>query len=286
MKTLVIGATGTVGSLVVRGLLTHGQKVSGLTRSADKAKSLPAGCDAVVGDLLDPASIMAALSGIDALFLLNAVAPTESHEALLALNCARASGIKRIVYLSVMHAQRAPHIPHFGSKAGVELAIQEIGLPYTILQPNMFNQNDAWLKEPIVQHGVYPNPIGNVGVSRVDARDIADAAVNALLKPGFENTIVPIVGPKKVNGAACAEVFAQKLGKKVVYGGNDLEAWAKHAGAMMPAWMVFDLKLMFEHFQKHGLVATDAEVASCERLVGHPLRTFDAFVEEIVAHWK
>ncbi len=54
MKHLVLGGTGTVGSLVVRGLLDKGEAVRVLTRSAEHASALPKGAEAVLGDLTDP----------------------------------------------------------------------------------------------------------------------------------------------------------------------------------------------------------------------------------------
>lgn len=84
MKVLVLGATGSVGSAVVRSLLKGGASVAALTRSADKAKTLPAGVEARIGDLNDPYKVGDAFKGVDAVFLLNAVSPTETQEGLFA----------------------------------------------------------------------------------------------------------------------------------------------------------------------------------------------------------
>jgi hypothetical protein len=51
----------------------------------------------------------------------------------------------------------------------------------------------------------------------------------------------------------------------------------------LPPWMVFDLKMMYAYFQKHGLLASADEVKTLEALLGHAPRTFDAFVGEMVA---
>ncbi len=83
MQILVTGGTGTVGSAVVRELLARKQQVSVLTR--DGSKPLPAGVTAVEGNLLDPASVRRIFTGVDAVFLLNAVSQTEASEALMAI---------------------------------------------------------------------------------------------------------------------------------------------------------------------------------------------------------
>jgi uncharacterized protein YbjT (DUF2867 family) len=284
MKTLVIGGSGTVGSQVVAGLVAKGAEVRVLSRTG---KNIPKGVESAIGDLTQPASAQPAFDGVDAVFLLNALSQTEANDGLVAVSLARAAKPKRLVYMSVQNAHTAPFIPHFGSKVGVEAAVKASGIPYTILQPNMFFQNDTWLKEAIQGHGFYPMPIGDKGVHSVDARDIGDAAVHALTAEGhgFEGKSFVLAGPKLLNGAAVAEIWSAQLGKKVSYGGNDLDAWADQAAKMMPAWLVYDLRMMFQHFQDRGMTVTAEELAACEGLVGHPLRTYDAFAAETAKAW-
>jgi uncharacterized protein YbjT (DUF2867 family) len=284
VKALVIGGSGTVGASVVSGLLAKGTQVRVLSRTG---KKIPAGVEVAIGDLNDPAAARPAFDGVDTVFLLNGLGQTEANEGLVAVSLARAAKTKRLVYMSVQHAHLAPHVPHFGSKIGVEAAVKASGIPFTILQPNMFFQNDTWLREAIAGHGFYPNPIGDKGCNSVDARDIADAAVHALTTESrdFLGKSFIIAGPTLLTGSAVAQVWSTKVGKKVTYGGNDLDAWERQVAKMMPGWMVYDLKLMFRHFQEHGMPATGAELAACEKVVGHPLRTFEAFAEETVKAW-
>jgi len=72
MRHLVLGGTGTVESLVVRGLLDKGEAVRVLTRSAEHAKVLPKGAEAVLGDLTDPGTYEKIFAGFENLFLLTA----------------------------------------------------------------------------------------------------------------------------------------------------------------------------------------------------------------------
>lgn len=286
MKTLVIGGTGTVGNLVVQGLVAKNKNVRVMTRNADKANTMPKGVEVMVGDLTDPASAKACFADCDAVFMLNAVSMTECHEGLTGVELARAAGIKKMVYMGVHNQAAAPHIPHFGSKIAIEMAMKSSGMTWVSLLPNNFFQNDYWVKDAMMQMNVYPQPIGDVGCHRVDVRDIADAAVNALTTTNFDNKAFVMCGPKPLNGTATAEMWSTGMGKKIAYAGNDLNAWGSAMSAMMPAWMVFDMSIMYAHFQKHGLKATDAEVKACEQIVGHPLRTFEAFVQETCAMWK
>ena len=285
MNHLVLGGTGTVGSAVVRGLLERGEGVRVLTRTEERARTLPEGATPVVGDLTDPDTYGHVFTDFDSLFLLIANSIAELHEGLAALNEARRAGVKRIVYLSVHGPELGPHIPHFSAKTAIEDAIKQSGIPYTILRPNNFYQNDYWFKDAIVDYGVYPQPIGDVGVSRVDVRDIGEAAVNALTGSGYEGRTYTLAGPEPLTGEDCARVYGEALGRQVRYGGNDLEAFSQQLRQMVPGWMAWDFQLMYAMFQKEGLAATDEQLRETEEIVGHAPRRFDAFVQETVAAW-
>src|SRR5581483_4517452 len=109
-----------------------------------------------------------------------------------------------IVYLSVHDLERAAYLPHFGAKIGVEAAVATAGVPYTILRPNNFYQNDAWYRDVLLQYGIYPQPIGGVGLSRVDVRDIAEAAAIALLGGAGDGATINLVGPEALTGEQTA----------------------------------------------------------------------------------
>jgi|NGEPerStandDraft_6_1074524.scaffolds.fasta_scaffold10056_2 uncharacterized protein YbjT (DUF2867 family) len=284
MKVLVLGGTGTVGSQVVRELLGRGADVSVLTR--DPKKPLPPGVRAVAGDLLDPATVRSAFAGMDGAFLLNALSATECHEGLMAVNGARMACVKKVVYLSVHRVDEAPHLPHFGAKLAVEAALKSSAIPFTILRPNNFFQNDTWYKDAMLGYDVYPQPFGDVGLSRVDVRDIAEAAAIALTAGAANGETVNLVGPDVLTATATAATWGGVLGRKIAYGGNDLDAWEKQSLAFLPPWMVFDFRLMYAFFQEKGLRATPADVDRLSSLLGHPPRRFDEFAAETARSWS
>lgn len=286
MTHLVLGGTGTVGSLVVEGLLDAGEEVRVLTRSPEKAEGLPDGAEGVVGDLQDPLTYGDVFDGADRLFLLNAVAPSELQEGLAAVNEAVRADVEHVVHLSVQDVEKGPHVPHFASKIGIERAIRESGLPHTILRPSNFFQNDVWLREAITEHGVYPQPLGDIGVSRVDVRDIAEAAVGAFVRRGPEDRTYALVGPRPLTGEDCARIWSEALGREVVYGGNDLEAWEEEAARTMPWWMVYDFRLMYAVFQKEGLAADPVQLDQTRTILGSEPRSFEAFAGETAERWS
>jgi uncharacterized protein YbjT (DUF2867 family) len=285
MKILVTGGTGTVGSRVVSGLLARGASVRVLTRSPHKLARLDGLVEVAEGGLLDSAALGGAMRGVDALFLLTPLAQDETAQGLNAVAAARGAGVRRIVFQTVHRLEEAAHIPHFGSKIPVKRAILNSGLDYSFIEPNNFFQNDLWLQDPIRLFGVYPQPLGAKGLHRVDAEDVAGAAVNALLDEGHSGQSYPLVGPDLLTGEDCAGIWSRRLGREVQYVGDDLDNWEKQAELLMPPWLAHDLRVMYEHFQASGLIATDEEQAACRRILGRLPRRFDEFVDATVASW-
>lgn len=285
MKTLVIGGTGTVGSMVVTELLARGAQVAVLTRKPQSAK-LPAGATAVGGDLLDPQTVRQVFKGMDGVFMLNPVSPTETHEGLMGVLGAQAAKVARFVYLTIHRVDQAPHFPHFASKRPVESALRESGLSWTLVRPNNFYQNDYWFKDVLLNHGVYPQPIGSAGLSRVDVRDIAEASAIALTEQGHGGKTYELAGPTALTGPETAAIWSRALGRPIVYGGDDLDAWEQQALTMLPPWMAYDFRLMYGWFQSHGLKATNEELAALSTLLGHPPRDYTRFVEETAQAWS
>lgn len=285
MKVLVLGGSGTVGSEVVRRLLARDVDVKVLTRSAEKAANLPDGVQVEIGNLQEPETIRRIFNGADSVFLLNGTSPAESHEGIMAVNGARMAGVKRLVYLSAHGLEAAPHLPHLGAKIGIEYAVKKSGIPYTILRPNNFFQNDYLFREAILNYGIYPQPYGDRGMSRVDVRDIAEAAVITLINGKGAGETFNLVGVEALTGESTAEIWSGVLGRKIVYGGNDLDEWERQTLKILPAWMVFDYKLMYEHFQKEGMIATAEDLERQNELLGRQPRKFKDFARETAKGW-
>ncbi len=286
MTILVTGGTGTVGSHVVANLATAGHDTRVLTRSPEKAAALPDGATGVIGALAEPSTLGPAFEGVGRLFLLTPLAQDEVAQGLAGIEAAKAAGVRRIVFMSVHHATEAPRIPHFASKVEIAQGLERSGIPYTVIEPNSFYQNDLWFQQPLMEFGVYPNPLGSVGLNRVDVRDIATAAVAALTEDGHEGQHYPVVGPEVWTGESSAQEWSAALGSGVIYGGDDLDRWAQAASAMMPDWLVADLRIMFEEFQERGLLASDDDFARQRRVLDRDPIPFDRFAAEVAATWK
>jgi uncharacterized protein YbjT (DUF2867 family) len=285
MRILVTGGTGTVGREVVRLLLDRGERPRVLTRSTEHAAALPAGVQGVVGDLARPHTLTAAFDAIDRVVLITALSATEAEEGVAGVEAAQRARVDRIAFMSVYDVDAIADAAHFASKIEIEQQLASSGLAFATIAPNNFFQNDLEHREALVERGVYPQPIGQVGLHRVDARDAALALVNVTLAAGRVVGRYPVVGADSWTGDSTAEVWSRCLGRPVRYGGDDLDRWAAESAGALPPWMIEDLAVMYGAFQERGLAASDADRAATVRVLGQPPRRFEDFARETALHW-
>jgi uncharacterized protein YbjT (DUF2867 family) len=287
MKVLVIGATGNVGTAVVAELQKRGAEVRALVRKQNAAENqLPASVEVAVGDLLDPVSVEKALHGVDKLYLLNAVVPDELTQGLIAYDLAKKLKLQHIVYHSVFRVEHFKDVPHFASKLAIEDAMREFDLPFTIIRPNYFFQNDGTLKEPLTMAGIYPMPLGSVGISAVDIRDIAEAAAIALTSDGHFGKTYNLNGPEVLSGPKVASIWSGLLGKEIRYSGNDMDAFEEQMRKRAPSWSAFDIRMMFQGYLERGFVAEAGDLETLTNLLGHAPRRYEDFARETVVSWQ
>jgi uncharacterized protein YbjT (DUF2867 family) len=225
---LVIGATGQQGGATARHLLDQGRAVHAFVRDpgSPAAKALQgAGADLVAGDLDDPASLRAAMEGVDGVFLVLTmmVGPRISPEGVLAeerrgkavADLARESGVKHLVYSSLNGAGAHSGIPYYESKARIEEHIHAAGLPATILRPVSFMDNFATYSRPVLHDGELVVSLAvrpDLPMQLISVRDIGAFAAIAFDRPDhFLGRTVEIAGDA-LTPAAIAETFGRVCG--------------------------------------------------------------------------
>jgi uncharacterized protein YbjT (DUF2867 family) len=284
MKILVTGGTGHVGSEVVKELQKRNSDVRLLIRKNDDPT--PPGVEPVIGDLLDPVSVQKAMQGVDKLYLLNAVLPDELTQGLIAYDLAKKLQLSQVVYHSVFRVEHFKDVPHFASKLALETALREFDVPFTIIRPNYFFQNDATLQEPLTKAGIYPMPLGKVGVSAVDIRDIAEATAIVLTSDEHHGKTYNLNGPEAVSGPKAASIWSKVLGEEVRYAGDDMDAFEEQMRKTVPSWSAFDIRMMFQGYLERGFVAEDGDVQTLTKLLGHAPRRYEDFARETFLTWK
>lgn len=287
MTILITGATGRVGRHIVNQLLRRGADFRVLTRDPAKA-GFAENVEVVKGDMLDIDALRAAFSGIKTLFLLNAVTSDEYTQTMITLNIARECGVERVVYLSVFGADVAVNVPHFAVKYGAERMLKAMDFSATILRPTYFIDNEAMIKDVVMNHGVYPMPIGGIGLAMVDTRDIAEVAAIELIRRDRASGKLPVetinlVGPDTLTGESAAAVWSEVLGREIIYGGDNPGAFEASMAEFMPKWMAYEMRLMAERYVSHGMLPQDGDRERLVTLLGRPLHTYRDVVTALAA---
>ncbi|CAN5259329.1 NmrA/HSCARG family protein [soil metagenome] len=284
MKILLIGGTGKVGSHLVQELLAKGAQLRILSRDAGRAGAVPAGVETVVADILqDTDTCIDAFKDVDAMFMLNPLSSTEATEGLIAVQIGKSAGIGRIVYQSVGNIDEMAHVPHVASKIAIERAIVESGMAWTFIRPSYFMQNDLTSK-PGLEKGLYTQPLGKIGASSVDIRDIAEAEAIALLEDGHEGQIYNLVGPDVLTGESGAAIWSQALGKEIRYVGS-VDGWRAATKTFLPPWLNYDLGLMYRSIEEKGMLAGPDDVSRVTQLLKRSPRSYQDYVIEQAGAW-
>lgn len=281
---LVTGATGKVGSEVVRQLAAAGAQVRAFVRDPEKAKAKLGGVELAAGDLARPETLAAALRGVEKLYLLPPLVPTMTELEALAIEQARRAGVKHVVKHSNMGAQHEPGLtlPRW-HRAG-EKRIEASGMAWTFVRPTGFMSNAlAWAGSIKSQGVVYGNG-GDGKMSVVDPRDIAAVAVKALTEPGHENKAYSITGPEALSQAQIAEKLSAATGKPIQY--VDLPPETAREGMLkagLPPRLVEGLSQLVGAVRAGRMTGATPEL---ERLLGRKPRTFDEWARENAAAFQ
>lgn len=262
----VTGATGQQGGVVARKLLAKGWKVRGLTRDVNKPAALELkslGAEIVAGDLDNRAELDAAFKGAYGVFsvqntwLPNVGFEGEIKQGKSVADAAKAAGIQHLVYSSVGAAHRGMGQKHFESKWIIEQYIQSLGIPFTILRPVAFMENNNWSRAYILS-GTYTG-MGlrpEKGFQTIAAEDIGVFASIALAEPKtYLGRTLELAGDE-LTEAQTAEVFTKVIGRPVT-----LTAPAGNGGRASEE----EMAAMFNFFNGEGY---DADIAALRKL--HP----------------
>ncbi|MEU7896373.1 SDR family oxidoreductase [Nonomuraea sp. NPDC049152] len=217
---LVTGATGTIGSEVVRLLTERGEPTRAMTRDPSKLSTY-----GVAGDFADPASLDRALDGADTVLALTAFGRSLADHDLALVEAAKRAGVKKIVKISAFGTGettdekdvRSWH--HHG-----ERAIRESGMAWTILRPAGFASNALMWAQSVRAGEPIPNMTGQGGQGIVDPRDVAQVAVEALTGSAHEGRTYELTGPEVISVPEQADQIGQALGRRVETVAVPLEA--------------------------------------------------------------
>jgi uncharacterized protein YbjT (DUF2867 family) len=215
MTYLITGATGDVGSKVVKHLLQRGNRPRVFVRSAQKAQALfGQRVDIFVGDLAQPATLQPALEGVDELFLVNSGPQIPIHDELAA-KAAKAAGVRHLVKLSSMDVQHGLAIGAWHELG--ETAVRASGISFTFVQPTGFMSNLLAWARPIKTERVVRASTGDGKRAFIHSEDIAAVATAALTTREYDGESLPITGPEALTFAQATATIGSAIGKRLTF---------------------------------------------------------------------
>jgi len=217
MTIAVTGATGHLGRLVIKSLKEKaaGEPIVALVRSPEKASDL--GVDARAFDYARPDTLAPALAAVDTLLLISSseVGQREAqHRNVIA--AARAAGVKRIVYTSLLHVDRSP-ISLGEEHRATEAALAASAIATTILRNGWYTENYAASIPAALANGAFVGSAGDGRLSLATRADFAEAAAVVLTSGGHEGKTYELAGDDAVTLADLAAEISRQTGRNIPY---------------------------------------------------------------------
>jgi uncharacterized protein YbjT (DUF2867 family) len=273
---VVTGATGNVGSELVKLLVRSGEKVRVMARNPAKAEKL-GGVEIVEGDLEKPEMLGRAFAGAEKLFLL-ITGPDMPAVAASAAAAAKEAGVKHIVMLS---SQGAGHHREFAIgrwHREAEAKVKEAGIPWTMLRPGGFASNALWWAGSIKAQGSVFGSTGEGKSAPIHPGDIAAVAHKALTSPGHEGKTYDLTGPELLSAREQVQAISEAIGRPLKY--VDLPEAASREGMLKAGMPERLVNALMEGLALVREGEGSTVTSTVEELLGRPARTFGAWARD------
>jgi uncharacterized protein YbjT (DUF2867 family) len=276
MTYLITGATGDVGSKVVKQLIQRGERPRVFARNAEKAHAqFGDKVDIVSGDLSDAASLQRALAGVEKLFLVNSGPQIPVLDGL-AVQAAKTAGVRHIVKLSSLDVEQKLAIGAWHEKG--EAAIRASGIRFTFVRPTGFMSNLLAWSRSIVAEGIVRSSTGDGKRPFIHSEDIAAVAVRALTADDYVGKALPITGPQSLSFAEITEKIGSAIGRQLKYQPvSDEEAGRRFSATGASAEEVAAHVELWRAIREGRVGATTNEV---ERILGRKAIALDQWLVE------
>lgn len=278
-RVLVTGASGNVGREVVRALAERGERVLAAVYSRSGLGHPAAWVEPVRFDFADPRTFPEAFGGVDRLFLVRPPAISNVERDIRpAIDYATRAGVRQIVFLSLVGAERNALVPH----ARIERLLYATGVPWTLLRCGFFMQNlDTTHRADIVAHGDLFIPAGNGRTAFIDTRDIGDVAGRVLVEPGHEGVAYALTGDESLSYGDVAAIMTATLGRPITYSRPSLLAFARRMRQRGHPWGYIGVMVGVYATTRLGRAATVYPDAAA--LLGRRPRTMGQYVADYAA---
>jgi uncharacterized protein YbjT (DUF2867 family) len=216
MKILVTGASGNVGSYIVKELLKMGEKVVAAGTNINKLKDMFGNkVEVVEFDFIKHHTFKDALKEVDRVFLMRPPHLGKPQDLYPFIDAMRSSNIKLVSFLSLMGVEKNTIPPH----QKIEKYIESLRLPYAHIRPGFFMQNVSGIHSvEIREQDKIFIPAGKSKTSFIDAADIGLSTAVLLHEPDkYANTAHTITGPEALDYYQVAEILSEVTRRKITY---------------------------------------------------------------------
>jgi uncharacterized protein YbjT (DUF2867 family) len=230
----ITGITGKVGGVLARALLADRRPVRAIVRDMEKGRFWASqSCEIARAEMEDPASLTAAFTGADGVFILPppeydpAPGFPEARAAIAAVKAALASARpNKVVCLSTIGAQSTKS-NLLTQRTLMEEALREVPIPVTFLRPGWFMENSAWDVTSARDKGMiasFLQPLDKP-VPMVATADIGQVASDLLQQNWTGKRVVELEGPKRFSPQDLGTTFAEILGHNIRVEAVPRETW-------------------------------------------------------------
>ena len=217
MTIAITGATGQLGRLVVGKLKekVSPSEIIALARNTAKASDL--GVTVREANYDQPATLEQALSGVETLLLISSSeVGKRAAQHRNVIKAAKNTGVKRIVYTSLLHADTSV-LSLAEEHRATEAELKESGIPYTILRNGWYSENYAGSIPGALAGGAFIGSAGEGKISSATRPDFAEAAVVVLTGEGHEGKIYELAGDDAYTLSDLAAEVTRQTGKTISY---------------------------------------------------------------------
>jgi (4-alkanoyl-5-oxo-2,5-dihydrofuran-3-yl)methyl phosphate reductase len=281
-RYLITGATGSIGSLVVKRLLEQGARPRVFVRDIDKARRLyDSGVDIATGNLADGASLAAALDGVETMFLVN-IGPDLAARDGSAAQIAMDAGVHRIVKLSTLDVEQGVGTGVWHAQG--EAAIRATGISFTFVRPSGFMTNALFWAPGICTGGVVRSATGEGKIAFIHPDDIADTVTAAMMTQDYNQESLSISGPEALSYAEMTDIISQVIGRPLRFESMTEEEARTQLLASGDQPESIDYHLSIFRAIREGRMAILTN--TIQQVLGRPPLSFRRWVEENAAQFS
>ena len=276
---LITGATGNIGTELVKLLASKGTSLRVVSRDEKKVAHLDPRIERIIGQLHEPSVVQRALQGIDKLFMIPVLLDPDHESDRLLIDEAKRAGVGHIVMVSSGVVRLGDKNPIGILHRQKEVFIEETGIPWTFLRPGGFMSNVLrfWL-DTIKSQGKVFNPMGDGKTAPISPYDIAAVAAVALTTTGHEGKVYDLTGPELVSAHDQVRILSKVIGKPIQCIDIPVVAAAvRMKSAGLPEVAIEGLSKLWTRVRKGEGAFQNNEV---ERLTGKPAQTFETWCHE------